>query len=87
MTKKLTPVQKAENAAHREASKKTVKEIKGPLVFQRSGQVAVFKALSDEVLSNTVVQFMEDILPKDYTPQKYEVSGEFVYKIFIAKKD
>lgn len=66
--------------------KELVKEVEGDLVFQRIGQAAVFKAVSKEVLSNPMVQFAADILPLDYTPQKYEVTGEFVYKIIVTEK-
>jgi hypothetical protein len=64
-----------------------VREIRGQLAFQRIGQgMATFKVISKEIFSNPLVQIPESILPEDYVPSKYQVTGEFVYTITMTKK-
>ena len=65
--------------------KPIIREIKGQLAFQRKGQgMATFRIVSNEIFSNPLVQVPESILPADYAPNKYQVTGEFVYTITIV---
>jgi hypothetical protein len=66
--------------------KEIVKEISGELIFQRTGQVLSFKAQTPEVFSNSLIQVPPGILPADYSPDKHDVTGDFVYRIKIKEK-
>lgn len=67
--------------------KEITREIKGDLVFQRTGTgMATFKLVCPDVFSNPLVQVPVDVLPKDYSPDKYAVSGSFVYTIVAKEK-
>jgi hypothetical protein len=61
------------------------KEIRGKLVFQRLGQMATFKTVCKEVLSNPIVQFKGEIL-SGYDPKKHVVEGEFIYRFTTREK-
>jgi thymidine phosphorylase len=60
--------------------------IKGDMAFQRTGQVVTFKAADERIVSNPVVQFPVSVLPADYAPEKYEVTGTFEYRINVKAK-
>ena len=62
-------------------------EVKGVLAFQRTGQgQATFKTIGGEVMSNPIVQLPITVLPADYDPLKYYVTGEFIFKITAERK-
>jgi hypothetical protein len=67
--------------------KETTREIKGELVFQRTGQgMVTFRTVSPNILSNPLVQIPIDVLPADYDLALYSITGTFVYKIVVRKK-
>ncbi len=71
----------------RKKVKEITREIKGQLAFQRVGQgMATFKIVSPQLLNNPLIQIPVDVLPADYSPDKYEVPGSFIYTITTREK-
>lgn len=76
----------------KKAAKAAVKEVlgsvvSGELAFQRVGQgMASFKVISKQVLGNPLVQVPLSLLPSDYAPEKYAVTGTFEYRIDVKAK-
>ena len=61
--------------------------VKGEMAFQRVGQDAVtFKRTDKNLIGSPVVQFPMTLLPADYAPEKYEVTGSFEYRINVKEK-
>jgi hypothetical protein len=87
MTKKKAVKEKATPAVKEAEKAEITREIKGPLVFQRTNQgMAIFKIVCPNILSNPLVQIPVDVLPADYSPGKYDVTGDFLYTITVKEK-
>lgn len=66
---------------------KDTTRIKGKLLFQRVGQgMITFKAAAPQIASNQIVQIAGGLLPDDYAPEKYEITGEFLYSVTVKER-
>ena len=63
-------------------------EFKGALSFKskdRSGS-RFNVAMHEQVTNLHTINFVPGVLPADYEPGKYEVSGEIIIKVSVRKK-
>jgi len=63
-------------------------EVKGKVKFTDADPLAVRLELEDTgvLKNNRRIQLDPDFLPEDFDPMKYEVSGEYVLKVFVKKR-
>jgi hypothetical protein len=63
-------------------------EIKGSVRFKKVDPLACYFELEREprFLGNRNFTLDREVLPKDFNPEKYEVTGEFSIKLTITEK-
>ena len=63
--------------------------IKGGVQFKKVSPLAAYFELdrADEFLGNRTFTVDRSLLPKDFEPEKYEVTGEYSIKLIITPKE
>ena len=63
-------------------------EIKGQLTFKGSDQIMLRAEMEQhpELRSSRTVVFSKSVIPADYEPDKYDLTGEYVFKVVCKPK-